>query len=114
MGVLVEKFADDKGIIWPENVAPFKVYLAGIGESAEVAKKAEELYKDLQAEGISVLYDDRDARAGEKFADADLLGIPHRVVISDRLLAENKLEYKPRTVSEAKILTKSELIDKLS
>jgi prolyl-tRNA synthetase len=114
MGVIVEKFADDKGLVWPENIAPVRVYLARIGESEDVVKTADELYGSLQDKGISVLYDDRDARAGEKFADADLLGIPHRVVISDRLVGENQVEYKARTNDTAETLTKDELLAKLA
>lgn len=97
MGVIVEKFADDRGIIWPENVAPYKVYLVRLGENPEVVKAADELYATLRDKGADVLYDDRDARAGEKFADADLLGIPHRVVVSEKMLAKNRYEYKART-----------------
>jgi prolyl-tRNA synthetase len=97
MGVIVEKFADDRGIIWPESVAPYKLYLIRLGDNPEVVKEADELYKVLRDNGVEVLYDDRDARAGEKFADADLLGIPHRVVVSEKMLAKNQYEYKART-----------------
>lgn len=107
MGVIVEKFADDKGLVWPEAVAPYKVYLATIGD---VSEQAEALYEELERKGVEVLYDDRDVRPGEKFADADLLGIPHRVVLSPKLIEQSSFEYKARTASEASILTKEDLL----
>ena len=85
MGLIAEHFADDKGLVWPEAVAPAKVYLVRIGGEAATAH-ADELYEELQAKGIKVLYDDRDVRPGEKFADSELIGIPHRVTVSDRTL----------------------------
>jgi prolyl-tRNA synthetase len=112
MGVIVEKFSDDKGIIWPENVAPAKVYLVRIG-GEEAVKHADDLYKELTEKGIEVLYDDRDERPGTKFADSELMGIPHRVTVSDRLLAEHKYEYTPRISGETEVLTRGELLVKL-
>jgi prolyl-tRNA synthetase len=112
MGVIVEKFSDDKGIIWPENVAPAKVYLVRIG-GEEAVKHADDLYKELTEKGIEVLYDDRDERPGTKFADSELMGIPHRVTVSDRLLAEHKYEYTPRISGETEVLTRDELLVKL-
>jgi len=111
MGVLVEKFSDDKGIIWPDSVAPFTVYLVSIGD---VAKQADALYDTLTSKGIEVLYDDRDERPGAKFADAELLGIPYRVTVSERNIAEQKLEFTPRKSGESELLTEDELLDKLS
>jgi prolyl-tRNA synthetase len=82
MGTIVELFADEKGLIWPEAIAPFKVHLVSLGRDGDaVAKTADALYKELEAKGTEVLYDDRDLRAGEKFAESDLLGIPWRVVV---------------------------------
>lgn len=107
MGVVVEKFADDKGLVWPKAVAPYQVYLATIGD---VAEQADALYEELMALGVEVLYDDRDARPGEKFADADLLGIPHRVVLSPKLVEQGSYEYKSRTGEDAQVLTKDDLI----
>lgn len=101
MGVIVEKFADDRGIVWPENIAPYKAYLVRIGDSEEVTKAADDLYKLLQDKGVETLYDDRDSRPGEKFADADLLGIPHRIVVSQKTLAKQVFEYKARSSSES-------------
>ncbi len=112
MGVIVEKFADDKGIIWPESVAPAKVYLVQIGEESKA--RADELYDELTAKDIEVLYDDRDARPGAKFADAELLGIPYRVTVSDRLLEENMYEFTPRATGETTRLTHEELLGKLN
>ena len=109
MGVIVEKFADDKGLVWPENIAPARVYLATIGTEEAVVGAADKLYEELQANGVEMLYDDRDMRPGEKFSDADLMGIPHRVVISPKTLEQDKLEYKARTENEAKFVTVDEL-----
>jgi len=111
MGLIAEHFADDKGLIWPEEVAPFRVYLISIGN---VKAEADALYEQLTSQGIEVLFDDRDERPGAKFADAELLGIPYRVTISERLLAEEKLEFTPRSSGESVLLTASELLAKLA
>ncbi len=110
MGVVAEKFADDKGLVWPENVAPARVYLIRLGESSEVNRVADELYSDLKEGGLEVLYDDRDMRAGEKFADADLLGIPYRIVISEKTIKNDNYEIKKRTETESQLHPKSEII----
>ncbi len=104
MGVIVEKFADDKGIVWSENIAPAKIYLVRIGEEEEVVRMADELYEKLLSAGVEVLYDDRDARAGEKFADADLIGCPVRMTISKKTIAENAVEMKHRTEAESRLI----------
>ncbi len=106
MGVVVEKFSDEKGIVWPESIAPFQVHLINIGED----KKAEELYKLLETEGVEVLWDDRDKRPGEKFADSDLIGIPYRVIISDKSITNGGVEIKERSKDESKIVSIEELI----
>jgi prolyl-tRNA synthetase len=113
MGVIVEKFSDEHGIVWPENVAPYKAYIVRIGTSDAVVKEADDLYKMLQDKGVEVLYDDRDARPGEKFADADLLGIPHRVVVSEKMLEKGKYEYKARTAETAEELDRDVLLAKI-
>lgn len=95
MGVIAEKFADDRGLVWPEAVAPFKVYLVGIGEAGMA--RAEEFYAGHED---SVLFDDRDVRPGEKFADSELMGLPYRVVISDRTLTEGMAEVVKRATGE--------------
>ena len=109
MGVIAEKFSDDKGLIWPEAIAPYKYYLIGIGEQG--IKKCAELH-DKYPELI--LLDDRNARPGEKFADSELMGIPYRVVISDRTLAENQVEFSNRSTSTTSLLTVDELVTKLN
>jgi prolyl-tRNA synthetase len=95
----IEQNHDDRGIIWPEPIAPFQVSLIPINlqKSERVRETAERLYAELQAAGLEVLYDDRDARPGVKFADDELLGIPHRIVVGDKGLDRGVLEYKPRT-----------------
>lgn len=99
MGVIAEKFADDKGLIWPEEIAPFKYHLIAIGEAG--TRHAEELYRGHEG---SILYDDRDIRTGEKFADADLIGLPYRVVISDRSLAEGGFEMTDRKTGQSSLI----------
>jgi prolyl-tRNA synthetase len=111
MGLIAELFADDKGMVWPEAIAPAKVYLVQIGH--ESVAVADALYDELMAAGIEVLYDDRDERPGVKFADAELMGIPYRVTVSDRLLAEQKFELTGRSSGETVLLTHDELLAKL-
>ena len=100
MGVIAEKFADEKGLVWPENVAPFKYYLIGIGEAG--LSKAEELYQGREEE---ILFDDRDLRPGEKFADSELIGIPYRIVISDKTLTNGQAELTNRTTHETTLIS---------
>ncbi len=113
MGVIVEKLADDKGLVWPESVAPFKVYLARLGNDQSVVASADKLYKDLTDVGVAVLYDDRDERAGTKFADADLLGIPYRIVVSNKTVSDSKVELKHRTEQDSDLIAEEELVDRL-
>ena len=108
MGVIVEKFADDKGLVWPEEIAPARVHLVQIGKESVAA--ADELYDTLQQAGIRVLYDDRAARPGEKFADAELLGMPTRVTVSDRLLEAGEWEVVDRRTGKQQRLTTSQLL----
>lgn len=112
VGVIAEKLSDDKGLVWPEAVAPAKVYLARLGDSDEVVDQADELYDRLTESDVEVLYDDRDVRAGEKFADADLLGIPYRVVISDKTVASQQYEFKARKSDDSQLVGLAELLDK--
>lgn len=114
MAAIVEAHHDEKGMNWPASVAPYQVYLARLGEKEEVVRQADELYEKCLAAGIDVLYDDRDARAGEKFADAELLGIPHRVVVSDKTVQSNEFEYKARNGGEAELYTLNDLLAKLA
>lgn len=111
VGVIAELLSDERGLVWPDNIAPFRVYLVQIGD---VGEEAQALYDELTKQGISVLWDDRDARPGEKFADAELMGIPHRVVISQKTLALHQIEYKNRTSDTPEMLTTEELIKRLS
>lgn len=117
MGVLVEKFHDDKGIVWPESVAPFKVHLVSLpGKDGEAVMQASDrLYLDLLDAGVEVLYDDRmGVSAGEKFADSDLIGIPYRVVISQKTLAENSAEIKKRVDDNAEIIPLDSVISQFT
>ncbi len=100
MGVIAEKYADDKGLVWPEEVAPFKYHLVAIGESG--TKVADDLYSEF---ADKILYDDRaSARPGEKFADADLIGLPYRIVISDKTLTEDSVEVTDRRTGETRMV----------
>lgn len=110
MGVLVERFNDEKGILWPEIVSPFKVHLINLGENKPEALK---LYERLM-ETTEVLWDDRDLSAGAKFADADLIGCPLRVVVSERSLKNGGVEIKKRNEEETKIVTVEELLNLLN
>ncbi|MBP9714938.1 MAG: prolyl-tRNA synthetase [Candidatus Pacebacteria bacterium] len=111
MGTVVEVLSDDKGIIWPESIAPFKVHLLSLGEDEEVIKSANEVYEELLKKNIEVLFDDRvGIMAGEKFADADLLGMPYRVVVSTRSLKENGVEVKKRIQEKGNVISREELI----
>ena len=106
MGMIVEMFADDKGIVWPETVAPFSFHLISIDNSAEVLQKTELLYNELQNNGHEVLWDDRtELSAGQKLADADLLGIPTRIVISERTLVDDSFEVKPRGEERSQLMS---------
>lgn len=111
MGLIAEQFADEKGLVWPENVAPAQVYLVQIGEMTDEAKT---LYDKLTVSGVEVLWDDRDERPGKKFADADLIGIPHRVVVSPKLVESNQFEYKSRNSQALEVLTETQLFAKVS
>jgi prolyl-tRNA synthetase len=110
MGVIVEKFSDEKGIVWPASVAPFQVHLLSLG----VNEKALELYQELLSAGIEVLYDDRDKGAGEKFADADLIGIPEQVIFGKRSLESGMVEVKNRATGETREVSFTDLVSSLS
>jgi len=106
MGTIVEACHDDRGIVWPKEVAPFMAHLIELkSDNKKVNATAKKIYQDLQKQGVQVLYDDRqDKQAGEKFAEADLIGIPYRIVISEKTLAKNSVELKERSKSEAKLI----------
>ncbi|PIR82830.1 prolyl-tRNA synthetase [Candidatus Kaiserbacteria bacterium CG10_big_fil_rev_8_21_14_0_10_59_10] len=114
MGLLVEKFSDEKGIVWPEEVAPLSVHLVSLaGGSSEVEKEAERVYELLAEHGIEVLFDDRDVRAGEKFADSDLIGIPLRLVVSEKSMAEGGVEMTTRANGASSLVPESNLIERI-
>ncbi len=97
MGTIVETLSDEKGIVWPEHIAPFKVHIIALQpQNEEIKKVADELYETLAKKGVEALYDDRDLRPGEKLADAELIGIPHIVIIGEKSLKEGSIEYKDR------------------
>lgn len=111
MGLIAEHFADDKGLVWPENIAPYKVYLVSIGEKGTAA--ADALYDKLAANGVEVLYDDRDARPGEKFADAELMGIPYRLTVSDRGIDAGQYELTERKSGETISILAEDVVERL-
>lgn len=111
MGTVVESLSDDKGIIWPESISPYAVHLLSLGDEEEVLRTAERVYEGLQKANIEVLFDDRSGlSAGEKFSDADLLGMPWRAVVSARSIKENGIELKKRTEEKGKIVSLDELL----
>ncbi len=110
MGVIAEVSSDQKGLVWPLAIAPAKATLIQLGDSEDVTKSAEKLYKGLTEAGVEVLYDDRDLRAGEKFTDADLMGIPYRIVVSDKTLAKHEYELKRRTEEKHTLMTGDKII----
>ena len=114
VGVITEHLADDKGLVWPENVAPYKVYLANLGSEQDVKAEADNVYQSLREAGVKVLYDDRDERPGEKFADADLFGIPYRLVVSQKSLQTGGLELKKRTSTDTNIVSLAQLTESLT
>ncbi len=109
MGVAVELFADEKGIVWPASIAPFAVHLISLAASAKAKKEADALYDKLEKAGTETLYDDRALRAGEKFADADLIGIPLRAVVSEKT-PKGKVEVKERTSAESRLIPHAEFL----
>jgi len=115
IGVLVEKFADDKGIVWSPSVAPFQIHLVGLQlEDPEIRDWADGIYANLTAAGITVLYDDRDLRPGEKFADSDLLGMPLRVIVSRKTKETGQLEIVERATGAVTYLTETGLLTHLN
>ena len=114
MGVIAELFGDDKGLVWPESVSPFGVHIVRIGQDEKVVEEADKLYKDLESAGVEVLYDDRDVSAGQKFVDADLVGVPTRVTISPKTLESNSFELKKRTDEDAKLVGIEKALESLA
>lgn len=121
MGTIAEVLSDEKGLVWPDEVAPFKVHLVslpagrqGSRGNVDVVAEADRMYELLEEQGIEVLYDDRDVRAGEKFADADLIGIPVRLVVSEKTLAESGVEMSRRDNGASSMIPESELLKRLN
>ena len=114
MGVIVELFSDEKGMVWPESIAPYKVYLAQLGQDKVVLDAAKRLYDILIKNNVEVFWDERDARPGEKFSDADLYGFPYRIVISQNTTKANEYEVKRRDQQEVNNLTIDELLNLLA
>ncbi|HRY62514.1 MAG TPA: His/Gly/Thr/Pro-type tRNA ligase C-terminal domain-containing protein, partial [Candidatus Paceibacterota bacterium] len=111
-GTVVEVLSDEMGIVWPESIAPYKVHLislAGKKGGEKVKEKAEEIYAYLTKRGVEILYDDRDSSAGEKFSDSDLIGIPKRIIVSQRGIEEGSFEMKDRKTGEVTKVTEKEL-----
>ena len=114
MGVIVELFSDEKGMMWPESISPYKVYLAQLGQDKAVLDAAKRLYEILIKNNVEVFWDDRDARPGEKFSDADLYGFPYRIVVSQNTVKANEYEVKKRNENEAHHFTIDELLNLLA
>jgi prolyl-tRNA synthetase len=113
MAVVVELNHDDDGIIWPDNLAPYDLHLVTLGKGEEIAQEGDRLYELLNDAGLTVYYDDRNASAGVKFKDADLIGIPCRVTVGSRSLAQGGVEVKRRDESERQIVPPAELVEYL-
>jgi prolyl-tRNA synthetase len=109
MGTIAEVYNDEKGLLWPEAVAPFKVHLLSLSKN----ETTEKIYEELEKNNTEVLYDDRDVSAGEKFADSDLIGIPWRVVVSEKSIAAGGVEIKKRNEKESRIVKIENLIPEL-
>ncbi len=109
MGVIVEVLSDEKGIVWPESIAPFRFHLLSLVADEATTAFADTLYEDMQKKGMTVLYDDREVRAGEKFADADLMGMPWRVNVG-RDAVNGNVELINRATGETKVVSREELL----
>jgi prolyl-tRNA synthetase len=111
MGTVVEVLSDEKGLVWPASIAPFQVHLLEISsDDTKVKKTAEKLYGDLVKAGVEVLYDDRELRAGEKFADGDLIGIPLRIIVSEKGIEKKEFEIKERANGKISMLAENEIL----
>jgi prolyl-tRNA synthetase len=108
MGTVVEILSDENGIVWPKEIAPYQVHLVSLGKSEEVAKRTEEIYKSLLDQRIEVLFDDREESAGVKLKDSDLIGIPVRIVVSEKTLEKQAVEIKKRTEKDFEIVKLNE------
>lgn len=109
MGTIAECLSDDKGLVWPVEVSPFHVHLVSLAREPEDVSAADNLYEEMRKWGVDVLYDDRPVQAGEKLADCDLIGIPHRLVVSKKTLAEGSVEYKKRGCDDTHLVAIDQL-----
>jgi prolyl-tRNA synthetase len=114
IGVVVELFSDERGLVWPKSIAPAQVIIDRVGESSETIQAADSLYNKLVGHGVEVLYDDRDVRPGQKFADADLMGIPLRIVVSDKTIDAGQFEVKKRTSTDVKMQSLDDILKDLA
>lgn len=115
MGTIAECLSDERGLIWPAAIAPYSVHLVSLSRDSGEIARCDEIYDQLRSLSIDVLYDDRvGVQAGEKLADADLIGLPHRIVVSKKTLAENKVEWKQRASSESVLLSLADFLDHLN
>ena len=115
MGTIVEVLSDEKGMVWPASVAPFDVHLVSLaGGNADIIAEADKLYELLREHGIDVLYDDRDVRAGEKFADSDLIGIPTRLIVSEKTISQGGVEVVARASGTTTFVSDSAIIEQLA
>ncbi|MEK7068503.1 MAG: aminoacyl--tRNA ligase-related protein [Patescibacteria group bacterium] len=114
MATVAEVLSDERGLVWPAEIAPFAVHIVSLGDNDEVTKEAEELYRSLEEAGVEALWDDTDRRAGEKFADSDLIGIPLRLVVSEKTVAAGTYECVARTSGTTSHKSLTEIIAELS
>jgi prolyl-tRNA synthetase len=115
MGVIVEALSDEKGMVWPEAVAPFRVHLVSMmPNDPTIVAYADALYEELIVAGVEPLYDDRDVRAGEKLADADLIGIPTRIIVGKETISSGELEVVSRATGEVKRIARTDLLNSFS
>ncbi|MCA9352616.1 prolyl-tRNA synthetase [Patescibacteria group bacterium] len=114
MGVIAEKFSDDKGIVWPEEIAPFTVHLVTFGKNENIFREAENLYHDLKNAGIEVLFDDRDIGPGQKLNDADLMGMPYRIVVSEKAAEKGGVEITKRSTGDIEFVDPARVIAHLT
>lgn len=113
MGVIAENMSDEKGLIWPESIAPFKVHLLTFGKNENIFREAENLYHDLKNAGIEVLFDDRDIGPGQKLNDADLIGIPYRIVVSEKAADNGGVEIKQRKSDTPEFISADQILARL-
>lgn len=114
MGTVAECLSDERGLIWPSEIAPYQVALVSLARDERERDAANQICTQLTAAGVEVFYDDRDGvRAGEKFSDADLIGLPYRIIVSGKTLAQNGVEFKERTAAESAVISVSNAIDRI-